>query len=1335
MNYNNNKFKYIPPVNNNSVNNNKNGYNNSNKQNMMYNATNNNMNKNYQANNRPVLSNFASNNNKNNNNDDEDDDLDISDSELIRASQAVESQLKFTNNVHHTTSNAMNIFSQFNSTTQPPPILNSTSNNLMPPPSTTTLYSGGHNDIIFSQNSDDLQSQVKQLKTENMQKDGEVKILRDKLKRMEQDSQRMRVEREELFKKLQQQQDEAKRALQKQIDIKELENQLKSQEIVDLTMKYKVLESTVKRNPNNNNNINNNGINVQSSQHFDDKKPQIHQSHFDNNIIRTNQPNSNNNLNKAKQQQQPNQQLIVSKGASIKRHAQDYQSSVDFLIDDDDDDLENFQFYQENKRPALSSVENSSLASINLPKQVPSNTIITSNAIINNPVNFQSSLKNQSPFSNNSIIQPTSNNNKQILQNTTNLQQQVKPIIAKPQINNNNSIIKTSESMPKLFNQQNKLSFENQLKSNAFKRNCILNTKYKKNYNNKSENLNFTINNTIISKSEINKNDQLYELTDLIAESTNYLFKFNSSNNEKISNSNITNVNKKLTLLYDYIKKNFKSTSQTNSTFLFSFFNIQPSNVSLSSGSLHANTLPTSLIIERIDFVINRLNEEIVKLINYLLYASSLAQENNTISNKQPTIKPADSFSIIDLLCLAFDIYFNLFLFRVSYFLIDSTSYNKNQSSTNNTNKVNKKLSNLNYFLITKLTKMKMDFFLVISTLLKSINFLSYTSTNNGKTSSTNNKNFNNKLNSDNLISTATNTTTTPTSSFSSYSTLKILNKILDCFNLMLFLPNLNQILEPDSFSTSFYTSLVDNMHNIFKKMNLIKIIKQDNPIKKSIYTKQESNEVVMIEDSSCENNDLIDQVIVEYGSDKDKSQEYDEEDEDDSCLFELFYQKLTKYFGDIVYALELNEIRQMNDDSNNHSNKSNQMSHTHNQSDQMEIITTIAADNDRKNIDFKLENGKNDLSINSPKLSSSRSQSDLQFELQSQIPIDEEKKNKFDLINNNKGLNTAVNNTNNNQSSINSSSSGVNSKSIDYVHSHAIQFLQIEFLTKFIHYMHNFELYSSLENKLIYKSQYPNKIITNNQKCLCYKDMLASYLILIDYKFNEKFINGARMCFDELFKMPISSFSSYLNDNINTNLGSYFQDSDQQLSSISLSNQLKKSTEIQIINKIESNLLNRTFQNNEITNRFIYLLIIKSCNVFLALFNNNEKTNGKFIDSLSKSSLNITNKGNEEMNGAIATACISTTSATSEINLKLKQQKLKFLKSIKDDYRLKNFFCLYSLAESNFDDFLASIKMNGSFSSSNEFNKSNSFDHLNTCLSSFKNSFKFYIDELIQTK
>ena len=61
----------------------------------------------------------------------DDDDIDISDTELIMASQEVESQLKFTNNVHHATSNTINIFSQMAST--------NSNNNLMPAPTMTSF--------------------------------------------------------------------------------------------------------------------------------------------------------------------------------------------------------------------------------------------------------------------------------------------------------------------------------------------------------------------------------------------------------------------------------------------------------------------------------------------------------------------------------------------------------------------------------------------------------------------------------------------------------------------------------------------------------------------------------------------------------------------------------------------------------------------------------------------------------------------------------------------------------------------------------------------------------------------------------------------------------------------------------------------------------------------------------------------------------------------------------------------------------------------------------------------------------------------------------------------
>ena len=96
-----------------NTNNFKQPYSNNNNNNRYNNNTNNNYATNNQKKTNPPVN--VNTNNSNNNNNNDEDFLDISDNELIRASQVVESQLKFTNNVHHTTSNAINIFSQFNS--------------------------------------------------------------------------------------------------------------------------------------------------------------------------------------------------------------------------------------------------------------------------------------------------------------------------------------------------------------------------------------------------------------------------------------------------------------------------------------------------------------------------------------------------------------------------------------------------------------------------------------------------------------------------------------------------------------------------------------------------------------------------------------------------------------------------------------------------------------------------------------------------------------------------------------------------------------------------------------------------------------------------------------------------------------------------------------------------------------------------------------------------------------------------------------------------------------------------------------------------------------------
>ncbi len=181
--------------------------------------------------------------------DNDEDFLDISDTELIRASQIYESQPKFTNNVHHTTSNALNIFSQF--TNDAPQ--QSQQHSQMPAPNMTITgrhtkpYNANTAQLNMYSQLEEAKDELKKFKSQNMQKEGEVKLLRDRLKKQEQEMQQVRNEKLELIKKLHQQEVSAKKHLEKQIEFKELENQFKSQELTDLAMKVKQLEARIKK--------------------------------------------------------------------------------------------------------------------------------------------------------------------------------------------------------------------------------------------------------------------------------------------------------------------------------------------------------------------------------------------------------------------------------------------------------------------------------------------------------------------------------------------------------------------------------------------------------------------------------------------------------------------------------------------------------------------------------------------------------------------------------------------------------------------------------------------------------------------------------------------------------------------------------------------------------------------------------------------------------------------------------------------------------------------------------------------------------------------------------
>ena len=80
-----------------------------------------------------------------------------------------------------------------------------------------------------------------------MQKEGEVKILRDNLKKKDQEIQRVRNEKIEMIRKLQQQQIDAQKNLDKQMELKDLDKEFKKQELTDLKMKLKQYEAKMKK--------------------------------------------------------------------------------------------------------------------------------------------------------------------------------------------------------------------------------------------------------------------------------------------------------------------------------------------------------------------------------------------------------------------------------------------------------------------------------------------------------------------------------------------------------------------------------------------------------------------------------------------------------------------------------------------------------------------------------------------------------------------------------------------------------------------------------------------------------------------------------------------------------------------------------------------------------------------------------------------------------------------------------------------------------------------------------------------------------------------------------
>jgi hypothetical protein len=684
--------------------------------------------------------------------------------------------------------------------------------------------------------------------------------------------------------------------------------------------------------------------------------------------------------------------------------------------------------------------------------------------------------------------------------------------------------------------------------------------------------------------------------------------------NMNATNSCFQNLSDQLNDLLEFIS--YKSETKTIPNDFFTCVNLLSSTTSggASSSSSSSFTSDSSLIliIERVEFVSNKLNEELVKLIKYCLNASLKdgLVLNNTPAAGEATKKqhssfktsPASIISIVDLLCLSFEASYSLFLFRVK-FLHSQYELNKNKK-LNKLLKPNIKHQQATRFIYYTLIKLKQEFFKLIMIFLKSINFsASSLSSAAAKVTTPTSTTTSSSSSSDTIINLSNSST--------SYSTLKILNSIIDCFNHLIYLPCLNKKLEPDSILTVFYFSLIDNMHNVFKK-NLNKFNK--------LLSQEEEEEK---EDAQPDEDDEDDCFSSEF------------DDDDEPCLFKLFYEKIIKYFGEIVYSLEFCENINLESNTNNTDNNDNNNSNYLVTNQQISIITTIVTDDNLSNRHLA-QDFTSEKNTKIPTMTSSKSQNDLLETTQTPLSNNDWKE-KF--------------NTNVNSNSC--SSQSLNGKST----TKCVHLLQTQLLSNFIHFTHNYQLFSLLIQKNlndeheILKSCFEN---THHKYCLCYKNFLSSFLILIDYQFNEKFISGANLCIENCFFSIISSYCLYSPD-LNGKIGIIDE----------TNNNNNNNNKDSFVILDESSNSSKVCKLNEKTNRFMFLLIIRCFNALVNLFTFEMKDNKQDIDTT------------------------STAAAAANTTADIDEQRIKFYKSIKDDYRLKNFSCLYSLADMQYEYFV----------------------------------------------
>lgn len=103
------------------------------------------------------------------------------------------------------------------------------------------------------------------------------------------------------------------------------------------------------------------------------------------------------------------------------------------------------------------------------------------------------------------------------------------------------------------------------------------------------------------------------------------------------------------------------------------------------------------------------------------------------------------------------------------------------------------------------------------------------------------------------------------------------------------------------------------------------------------------------------------------------------------------------------------------------------------------------------------------------------------------------------------------------------------NSNNVDIINMNSINSLKIEFLVKFVYYIHNVQLFEHAVKRSL-GDEATAVASCYSCRCICFKDMLSCYLVLVDYVFNEKLVfNGSRTLLDEYFLKISSPKSNYL--------------------------------------------------------------------------------------------------------------------------------------------------------------------------------------------------------------